>query len=221
MSINITELFPLSKTKQAKGTRRLAREKVLQILLAFDTCQLPINDVFSHIFYRDFNFGEDFDDHREKLLRPDEIYELEADIPILWKEEEVEFGRNLINHCLNNREEIDKLLNEFAKNWDIDRIAPIDKILIIMSTSELLNFPEIPPKVSINEALDIAKKYSTDKSKLFINGILDAILDKLKSDNKLNKSGRGLKEDNLPKSDKVKSEEAESKDPISDITESL
>ena len=85
-------------------------------------------------------------------------------------------------------------------NWDLSRIALIDRILLRMGICEILFFPDIPPKVSINESIEIAKDYSTSSSGKFINGILDAILDDLKKDGKLNKKGRGLLEESLPKS---------------------
>ncbi|MCK7526701.1 MAG: transcription antitermination protein NusB [Ignavibacteriales bacterium] len=75
----------------------------------------------------------------------------------------------------------------------------LDRILLRMGICEIPFFPDIPPKVSINESIEIAKDYSTSSSGKFINGILDAILDDLKKDDKLNKKGRGLLEESLPK----------------------
>lgn len=183
--------FPLSKHKTVKGSRRLVREKVLQILVARSVCELDLDELFNHIFFREFNFGEDQVKY-EKLLKPDEIYEIEADIPVKWNSDEIDFGQNLLNNTISNRNYVDELLNEFANNWELDRIAQIDRVLMHIAVTELMNFPEIPPKVSINEAIDIAKKYSTDKSSIFINGVLDSVLAKLKSGKLINKSGRGL-----------------------------
>jgi N utilization substance protein B len=81
----------------------------------------------------------------------------------------------------------------------MDRIALIDKLLLQIGITELMYFPEIPPKVSINEVIEIAKDYSTSNSGKFINGILDAILSELKESGNLNKSGRGLIGESLPK----------------------
>ncbi len=77
-------------------------------------------------------------------------------------------------------------------NWDKDRIADIDAILLKMAICELLNFPSIPERVTINEYLEIAKEYSTPKSSIFINGILDKLVREYKNEGKLNKTGRGL-----------------------------
>ena len=84
------------------------------------------------------------------------------------------------------------MILEKVVNWELERMALIDKIVLRMGVTELLYFPEIPPKVSINEAIDISKDYCTRNSGKFVNGILDAILDDLKKEEKLNKSGRGL-----------------------------
>ncbi|MEZ5054558.1 MAG: transcription antitermination factor NusB [Chitinophagales bacterium] len=78
------------------------------------------------------------------------------------------------------------------KNWEADRLAVIDVILIRMAVAEFLHFPSIPVKVTINEYLDIAKEYSTAKSKDFINGVLDAIMKDLKKNDQIQKVGRGL-----------------------------
>jgi N utilization substance protein B len=79
----------------------------------------------------------------------------------------------------------------------MNRIALIDKILLRMGICEILHFPDIPPKVSINESIEIAKNFSTAGSAKFINGILDAILAEEKKTGKLNKSGRGLVEESI------------------------
>jgi len=82
----------------------------------------------------------------------------------------------------------------------MNRIALIDKLLLRMGICELLYFPDIPPKVSINESIEIAKDFSTAGSGKFINGILDAILSDEKKSGKLNKTGRGLVEESIHKS---------------------
>lgn len=183
--------FALSKTKTISGSRRLAREKVLQILMSSDVSEITWQENFSHIFFRKFNFG-DKEEKSEKLLTEDEVIELEADIPIIWDDEEIEFARNLIKHTIDNREKINNLIQQHTANWHLDRIAKIDILLMQIAITEILFFEEIPTKVSINEAIDIAKKYSTPKSGNFINGILDSIYVDLKKENVIKKSGRGL-----------------------------
>lgn len=102
------------------------------------------------------------------------------------------FVEQIVYKVLNHAAELDTLIIDFAQNWNFERIATIDKILLRICVCELLYFPEIPPKVSINEAIEIAKRYSTDNSSSFINGIIDAIKMELIRSNRLNKTGRGL-----------------------------
>lgn len=106
--------------------------------------------------------------------------------------ENSEFADKLINYVLSNTELLDSYILDKVVNWEIERMAFVDKIVLRMGVAELLYFPDIPPKVSINEAIDISKEYCTRNSGKFVNGILDAVLDELKKDNKLNKTGRGL-----------------------------
>lgn len=103
-----------------------------------------------------------------------------------------QFGIDLFNETVSHKKEHQKLIEPKLKNWETDRLASIDVILIRMALSEFLYFPSIPVKVTINEYLDIAKEYSTPKSKDFINGVLDSLMKDLKNNNQLNKTGRGL-----------------------------
>ena len=91
------------------------------------------------------------------------------------KHQSQNFARTLYEGTRDNLAELDAKIAETAVNWDISRMAYIDKAILRMGIYELLHCPDIPPKVTISEALELAKKYSTDKSSSFINGILDAI----------------------------------------------
>lgn len=103
-----------------------------------------------------------------------------------------EFGFKLLKLVLDDDKKIFDIIEPNLKNWDADRVAIIDMILLKMAICELLNFPSIPTKVTLNEYVEIAKLYSTDKSKDFINGILDRLMKKLENEGQINKSGRGL-----------------------------
>jgi N utilization substance protein B len=100
----------------------------------------------------------------------------------------------LIDAVLKNQAVIDSHIESKIKNWEMDRLAILDMIILRIGIAEMLYFPEIPPKASINEAIEIAKMYSSAKGPVFINGILDALLKELVSRNLINKSGRGLLE---------------------------
>jgi N utilization substance protein B len=86
-----------------------------------------------------------------------------------------EYAQRLLEETLNNLEIIDKRLSEIITNWDLQRVALIDKSILRFATAEILFLPDIPVKVSIDEAVEIAKEYSTENSGRFVNGILDEI----------------------------------------------
>lgn len=155
-----------------KTNRRLIREKVLQVLYAYELNGEGLTVLMNGIL---------------------------SDIP---NEAEVTFAKQLINKVAANKNILDQEIQSRVENWEMDRIALIDRLLLRMGISEIYYFPDIPPKVSINEVIEIAKDYSTSNSGKFINGILDAILSEMKESGKLNKSGRGLIDESLPKKSK-------------------
>ena len=106
--------------------------------------------------------------------------------------DDFKFGRRLFKKVISSNLDLNKELEGRTPNWDSKRIAMIDLILIKMATVELLYFPEIPEKVTINEYVEISKDYSTPKSKIFINGILDKIVKDFELSNRLVKQGKGL-----------------------------
>jgi N utilization substance protein B len=114
-------------------------------------------------------------------------------IPEVYKDDDdKEFVTNLFRKTVLNEVELSKEYIDKTPNWDVDRIAEIDTIILKMAICELLKFPSIPAKVTINEYLEIAKEYSTPKSSIFINGILDNLVKEFEKDKRLTKSGRGL-----------------------------
>ncbi|HOQ49856.1 MAG TPA: hypothetical protein PLV01_08515, partial [Candidatus Kapabacteria bacterium] len=96
MLLSEIELYPLSKSKKITGSRRLVREKVLQILVAFEVSGSDLDFLFTNIFYRDYTF-EPANPPQGVLLKPEQIIELESDIPIRWKEDNINFAKSLIN----------------------------------------------------------------------------------------------------------------------------
>ncbi len=114
-------------------------------------------------------------------------------LPRLLKDtEDMDFARDLLRQTMQKNESLVREIEGKTPNWDKDRIADIDAILLKMAICELLNFPSIPERVTINEYLEIAKEYSTPKSSIFINGILDKLVREYRADGKLKKMGRGL-----------------------------
>ncbi len=103
-----------------------------------------------------------------------------------------EFGETLLKYLGENDTALTELIQPTLENWDVERVATIDMILIKMAVAEFTQFPTIPTKVTFNEYVDISKRYSTDKSKEFVNGVLDKLLKQLQAGGMVQKQGRGL-----------------------------
>jgi N utilization substance protein B len=114
-------------------------------------------------------------------------------VPKLYKDaDDKQYAIDLFRKSLLNKTALNKEIEQKTQNWDSDRIAKVDYVLLQMAICELQNFSSIPVKVTINEYLEIAKEYSTPKSSIFINGILDKLVKEYEAEGKFNKIGRGL-----------------------------
>ena len=149
---------------------------------------------------------------RELVMQSLYAFEISKDSPqhvietileeIKNKPEDHEFAVTLFLKTINHQSEFDKLIKTKIDNWELYRIALIDKLLLRLALCEIMFFDDIPPKVSINEAIEISKDFSTDDSGTFLNGVLDAILNEMKKNGSLTKSGRGLVNTTTQKSGK-------------------
>ncbi len=137
---------------------------------------------------------------REYILKV--LYALEYN-PIPWMDElslveesygekATPFAKEMISEYIEKIDILDEEIKKKLINWDFNRVAVMDVILMRMALCEFLCFEDIPPEVTINEIIEISKKYSTSRSGRFINGILDSVLKDMKRSNRLKKSGRGL-----------------------------
>lgn len=148
--------------------------------------------------YEDENihWGDDIDLVNITVLKSIESFSLEKGFHLsgLYKDEkdDMEFVRTLFRKSILNNEELEKIILPNTKNWEMERIAYMDMLLMKMAVCELQEFPSIPVKVSLNEYIEVSKMFSTPKSNSFINGILDKIVLQLKSEGKIKKTGRGL-----------------------------
>jgi len=114
-------------------------------------------------------------------------------LPAMFKnEEDHEFAKSLIKNTCLFRQKFDELIESNLQKWELQRIAFMDRVILHLALCEMTQFPELPVRVTINEYIDIAKGYSTEKSGTFVNGILDKIYNQCKNDNTLNKIGMGL-----------------------------
>lgn len=122
--------------------------------------------------------------------------DLEKEVLELERKKKLSGDANLLHalyyESMKNARTYDGYIKRKAENWELDRIARIDRILMHMAICEMLNFEEIPVKVTINEYLELAKTYSTPKSSKFINGILDSLYNEFRATGKIVKRGRGL-----------------------------
>ncbi len=121
-----------------------------------------------------------------------EKWELEISLLSYDWEEDKAFFKDLFTLSVKSDEDYEQKIAEKTKNWDVNRLAIIDKAILKMALCEMINFPSIPVKVSINEYIEVSKKYSTPKSKQFINGLLDVMATELTESGVIKKSGRGL-----------------------------
>jgi len=128
------------------GVRRQAREATLQMLYLCDNCKFPSEEAMEGYFQT-----------------------------LLLQSVGTAFARQLFNGALEKRAELDRLITEFAENWELDRMAAVDRNILRLAAYELVEMPETPINVIIDEAVEIAKKYSTADSGKFVNGILDKL----------------------------------------------
>ncbi len=146
------------------SNRRAARARALQALYAAEVSGNEPDHVVRHVLH-------------ERL----------ADDP-----EALAFAERLFIRTLDHAAEADALIERHLENWDLKRVAVMDRLVLRMGLTELLAFEDIPPKVSINEAIELAKGFSTERSGTFVNGLLDAALKTLREEGRLKKTGRGL-----------------------------
>ncbi len=170
-------------------------------------------ELFKTIFIEEFEDNEDLEEILEDkslfwiddlayvinvILKNMSVIERKNKISIpnaFMKDEDREYALKLLTLSLVNYEEYAALVSKNVPNWDLERLVATDLALIVMGITEAVSFDSIPLKVTINEYVDISKFFSTTNSKMFVNGLLDKILQKMKSEGKILKSGRGLIEE--------------------------
>ncbi len=143
--------------------RRKARELVLQATYAMEMSGSPIEEIVNTFFH---GLAKDTDAFG--------------------------FAKLLFHKTVEEKEKLDQEIAMAVKNWNWSRLAILDRLILRQALCELLYFEEIPPKVTINEAIELAKKFSTGESGHFVNGILDALYKKYQEENRIVKRGRGL-----------------------------
>ena len=144
--------------------RRQVRERVLQAVYAYEASEDTVEHVIDTLIRS--TFGDD-----KTYLR---------------------FAERLFLKTADAKAEADVLIDRHIENWDLNRLARTDRYVLWMAITELLYFEDIPPKVTLNEAVEVARVFGTDKSPAFVNGVLDAVLRELEGTDRMTKTGRGL-----------------------------
>ena len=113
-------------------------------------------------------------------------------LPKFKSDEDLDYATSLFENAAVNFDEHLETIEQYTRNWDVERIAYMDNIIMVIALAELISCPSIPVKVTLDEYIEIAKFYSTQSSSTFINGVLDKMVTSLTEAGKINKSGRGL-----------------------------
>ena len=169
------------------------------VIVLYKEIIAPNDTLFDYLEDQNLSWADDFSlvntfiVKQIKKIKPNQPSSLVFPFPEDQKEEK-EFGKQLLKKTVSKREELENEIEGKTPNWEADRIAQLDLVLLQLGISELLYFESIPPKVTLNEYLEIAKDYSTPKSNIFINGVLDKLVKEYSETNRMKKSGRGLKE---------------------------
>jgi transcription antitermination protein NusB len=170
--------------------RKFIMQMLTELLLASD-------DLLSHIEDRSIYWNDDLEFAVimvEKTLKKlkETTPELLSLLPLFKNEDDEKFASLLLRKALLSNKTTRELIDKHTTNWEIERIALMDILVMQLALAEILAFPEIPVKVTLNEYIEIAKYYSTSKSSTFINGILDKVVREMRETNMFEKSGRGL-----------------------------
>ncbi|MDP1800907.1 MAG: transcription antitermination protein NusB [Bacteroidota bacterium] len=166
-------------------------------VISMITEHLSENEVLISLFEeKNMHWADDTFVAFNSVIRNFEDFNGEFKLSPLLKDEtdDMEFMSLLFKKTIIYRQSFEELIGRHTQNWEVERIANMDMLLMQMALAEIMHIPNVPVKASLNEYIDISKEYSTPNSKVFVNGVLDKIIAELKRDNKISKTGRGLKE---------------------------
>ena len=191
---------------------QIKQSEFYQTYMALETCDFEqdrqfVVDIFTHIIAPDEKIYSFFEDSQltwlddlpvvntiiQKQLKQIKEHDSQIFVPRLYKDStDREFAIDLYRKTILNYQELTREFEDKTPNWDPERIAELDTIILRMAICEMLRFSSIPVKVTINEYLEVAKEYSTPKSSIFINGVLDNISKAYSQEGKITKIGKGL-----------------------------
>jgi len=180
--------FIETKSQELDSQKAFVKYLLRKVILGSNA----INDYFEE---QDIRWAEDKDIIKslaEKTIKSFDGQKVELQTVSLDWEDDKLFIDKLFKSTIELDESYKELIAQNTKNWEVDRLPLTDRVILEMALAEMVNFPNIPVKVTINEYIELAKEYSTPKSRQFINGILDVISKKMKESGAVKKSGRGL-----------------------------
>lgn len=183
--------------KEYQTSTVTSEEEDRNFIISIITEYLSENEVLASLFEeKNIHWADDAFVAFNSVIRNFESFEGEFKIQPLLKDEkdDLEFMSALFKKTIIYKGQFEELIDKHTKNWDLERIASMDMLLMQMALAEILYIPNVPVKASLNEYIDISKEYSTPNSKTFVNGVLDKIIADLKEQGKISKTGRGLKE---------------------------
>jgi len=181
-----------STTDNFQNDRKFCEEFFSNILVNSD---IMLNELEEQSIY----WNDDLDFTISMVIKTIKKFKSENDqneyLMSLYKDEEdQEFTTKLFRKAIINNTENRNIIENYTKNWDVDRVAIMDVLIMQLALTELMEFPSIPVKVTLNEYIELAKYYSTNRSSTFINGVLDRITKDFREEGKIVKAGRGLLE---------------------------
>ena len=184
--------YIISETDDFQNDRKFCEELFSNILVNSD---IMLNELEEQSIY----WNDDLDFSISMVIKTIKKFKSENDdhsyMMSLYKDEEdQEFTTKLFRKAITNETENRQIIENYTKNWDVDRVAVMDVLIMQLALTELMEFPSIPVKVTLNEYIELAKYYSTNRSSTFINGVLDRITKDFREEGKIVKAGRGLLE---------------------------
>jgi N utilization substance protein B len=192
-----TEIRTGESYKEYLASENVGIKEDREFVISMITEHLSENEVLTSLFEeKNMHWADDTFVAFNSVIRNLEDYNGEFKVQALLKDEkdDLEFMSMLFNKTIIYRQEFEEMIARHTQNWEVDRIASMDMLLMQMALAEILYIPNVPVKASLNEYIDISKEYSTPNSKTFVNGVLDKIIAELKQNGKIEKTGRGLKE---------------------------
>jgi len=183
LTSDIYEEYIGSNTSNYDSDREFWRKVFKQIIIKDEELD-PLLEDESLFWNDDIDIIESFVLKTIKKFDP-ENGEAQPLLPMFKDDEDQEFAFKLLRDSIFNGKEYREMIAGYAKNWESERIAFMDQIIMQIALAEIINFPSVPVSVTLNEYIDIAKVYSTEKSASFINGILDSIVEKLRAEKKI------------------------------------